>query len=535
MSRTETNPLEHVLRLIAAMAPRPWYPRVYARDYGVSLDDLNDCLKILWNEGLVVKADSGSASTGAGLQLSLSGMRLLDDPEGLRRLGGNRTGGPGRPSAPRRRSEAEEEEGRGLPEALPAGQTAQQVRASLARPVKPIATFVLLGLNVAVFLLGMTLAAREGGTNTASAFFTGADNVLAVAARHTTGSVTVADLQAGQWWRLLSCCFVHVGILQLAILMYVLFSAGRRGERAWGWWRLLVIYLLAGLSGSIVALTQVAEPTVLAGAASALWGILTAELTWLLVNARHLPREAVSSRRSGLFFNITLLTLYTVYGATYQRVSWEGYLAGGVAGAVVAVVLNVQRFGPPIWRWVVLLLLLLLPLGGWQLVERARTQNKVWGATESKAGQTADGKPRTEEEEETDFTDNYIPRIGKAWRGADKDYDKEASTPLERRNPQRRPPKEELDAIIATLEEDRGEMQKLADDLDKAGPYKASKVAEKARVTAAEFLHAYASFFEVAITCLREKKDPKDVPEFAERQRRVDELRARWKKLITRG
>ena len=50
----------------------------------------------------------------------------------------------------------------------------------------------------------------------------------------------------GQWWRLLSCCFLHFGIFHLGMNLYSLFATGNKLESFWGKSRYLVLYLLAG-------------------------------------------------------------------------------------------------------------------------------------------------------------------------------------------------------------------------------------------------------------------------------------------------
>ena len=56
---------------------------------------------------------------------------------------------------------------------------------------------------------------------------------------------------------------------------------------------------------------------------------------------------------------------------------------GGVAvGAAAAVALNVQRFGPAGWRWLTLVPLVALPLGGYALVQRQRAVAPIWEQAE---------------------------------------------------------------------------------------------------------------------------------------------------------
>ena len=68
--------------------------------------------------------------------------------------------------------------------------------------------------------------------------------------RGLQGAVSGADLLNGEWWRLLTACFVHIGALHLIGNMFALAMMGPLAELLWGRGRLLLIYLASGLAGS---------------------------------------------------------------------------------------------------------------------------------------------------------------------------------------------------------------------------------------------------------------------------------------------
>jgi rhomboid protease GluP len=55
----------------------------------------------------------------------------------------------------------------------------------------------------------------------------------------------------GQFWRLVTVVLVHGSILHIGLNMLALFTLGRSLERFYGPWRLLIIYLLGALGGSL--------------------------------------------------------------------------------------------------------------------------------------------------------------------------------------------------------------------------------------------------------------------------------------------
>ena len=58
----------------------------------------------------------------------------------------------------------------------------------------------------------------------------------------------------GQWWRLLTEIYVHFGILHIMMNMYILFQVGVLTEILFGKIRYIILYLVAGLAGSLTSL-----------------------------------------------------------------------------------------------------------------------------------------------------------------------------------------------------------------------------------------------------------------------------------------
>src|SRR5205085_3782365 len=79
------------------------------------------------------------------------------------------------------------------------------------------------------------------------------------------------------------------------------------------------------------------------GASGALCGILTSMGVWVYLNRNFLPPNIVSSWMNNVITNIVLITLISILPGL--RVSWEGHLGGALAGVLVSVPLNYQRFG----------------------------------------------------------------------------------------------------------------------------------------------------------------------------------------------
>lgn len=76
----------------------------------------------------------------------------------------------------------------------------------------------------------------------------------------------------GEWWRLFTSMFLHIGIVHLVWNLWAGFSWSAPFERLMGPWRFLFVYLLSGIAGSAVSV--IGHDAVSAGASGALFGVI---------------------------------------------------------------------------------------------------------------------------------------------------------------------------------------------------------------------------------------------------------------------
>ncbi|MVM40287.1 rhomboid family intramembrane serine protease [Spirosoma sp. HMF3257] len=109
----------------------------------------------------------------------------------------------------------------------------------------------------------------------------------------------------GQPWRLLSSCFLHIGILHLVFNMYALVQIGPILEPLLGTRQFTIAYLTAGLMGSVVSLWwhDVLLGAGASGAIFGMYGVFLALLTtnWLDATVR---RELLKSILTFVGFNL---------------------------------------------------------------------------------------------------------------------------------------------------------------------------------------------------------------------------------------
>ncbi|XP_028088635.1 RHOMBOID-like protein 2 isoform X3 [Camellia sinensis] len=105
-------------------------------------------------------------------------------------------------------------------------------------------------------------------------------------------SSTLEKLGALEWtkvvhkhqaWRLITCIWVHAGIIHLLVNMLCLVFIGIRLEQQFGFVRIGIIYLLSGFGGSILSALFL-QKSISVGASGALFGLLGAMLSELITN-----------------------------------------------------------------------------------------------------------------------------------------------------------------------------------------------------------------------------------------------------------
>jgi rhomboid protease GluP len=132
----------------------------------------------------------------------------------------------------------------------------------------------------------------------------------------------------GQWWRLVSSTFVHIGFVHLAFNMWCLWSLGNVAERMFGNFTMLWIYLLSGIGGSLASLVW--HPSIVsAGASGAIFGIAGALASMLHFGHILVPRQVVRELLSSLLF---FVGFNLVFGFFLQGIDNAGHIGGLMVG-----------------------------------------------------------------------------------------------------------------------------------------------------------------------------------------------------------
>ena len=159
--------------------------------------------------------------------------------------------------------------------------------------------------------------------------------------------INAAAVAQGEWWRIITSAFFHLGPIHLAFNMYVLYLYGQIAERMYGRLEFAAIYLLCAAGGSV--LTILVDPNQFAaGASGAIFGVIG---LLFVVSRRHhavLGREA-RTMMAGIGSYLVFLLVFTF---VVPNISWTGHLGGLLVGAILGFLLpptGVETLGG-MWR-----------------------------------------------------------------------------------------------------------------------------------------------------------------------------------------
>ena len=131
----------------------------------------------------------------------------------------------------------------------------------------------------------------------------------------------------GEYYRLVTAMFLHGSLVHIGFNMYVLYMFGPQLESVLGHLRFGVLYLLAGLGGSIASFWFSDPYVVSVGASGAIFGLMGAFLV-IMHRLGNDTRQAIG-----------LIGVNLVLGFVMSGVDWRAHIGGLVTGAVVAAIM----------------------------------------------------------------------------------------------------------------------------------------------------------------------------------------------------
>lgn len=183
----------------------------------------------------------------------------------------------------------------------------------------PYITYALIIINIIIFLLMYIIGNGSEDTRTLVDF----------------GALSKILVKYGDYYRIITCAFLHIGILHLLCNMYALYIIGKDIESFFGRFKYIFIYLISTIVGSLMSLTFMDEYTISAGASGAIFGLM-GSLLYFGYNYRVTLNNSINKQILPIIF-INLL-----FGFMSSGVDNFAHLGGLLGGYIASMVVGVK-------------------------------------------------------------------------------------------------------------------------------------------------------------------------------------------------
>jgi rhomboid protease GluP len=182
-------------------------------------------------------------------------------------------------------------------------------------------TIFLVAVNIAVYIFTSLVGGDFVQTSTSALLQYGQYNL---------------SVWNGAYWQLLTSIFVHIDITHIALNMLFLIIFGLRAEELFTTEEYFTVYMLSGLSGSLLTLFLMPIHTLSAGASGAIFGMYGANIIYM-------RKTFGQSIIGALIYSFLLLILTTGTG-----VNIVAHFGGLAAGLIIGYALAKSR-RPMFW------------------------------------------------------------------------------------------------------------------------------------------------------------------------------------------
>ncbi|GHP12887.1 rhomboid family intramembrane serine protease [Lentilactobacillus fungorum] len=182
---------------------------------------------------------------------------------------------------------------------------------------QPYVTYGLLAMMIVVFLIMSIM----GGTT---------DPMTLV----NFGAKYNPAIRAGQYWRLVTPIFIHIGFTHILMNGITLYFIGMYVEQLFGHLRFLVIFLVSGIVGNLASFTF--SVGLSAGASTAIFGLFGA---FMMLGESFSNNPAISSMARTFLLFIVLNIGTDIF---VQGIDIAGHIGGLIGGFLVAYVVGVS-------------------------------------------------------------------------------------------------------------------------------------------------------------------------------------------------
>ena len=176
------------------------------------------------------------------------------------------------------------------------------------------------------------------------------------------GALSSNLVSEGEYWRFITCIFLHANLMHLGVNAFSLFIFGPTAEVFFGRIKFLIIYLISGVGGSATSYVFIDPRSIGVGASGAVFGVLGSIAVYYYLN-----QHIYGKYGRGMMGGIAMIVLLNLgFGFTVQGVDNWAHIGGLLSGILAAFALQKHRselgfgvFGLYFFRIIILALILI--------------------------------------------------------------------------------------------------------------------------------------------------------------------------------
>jgi rhomboid protease GluP len=203
------------------------------------------------------------------------------------------------------------------------------------------------------------------------------DSVADSASYARAGALTTAHLEMGQWWRLITSVFLHIGVSHLLLNAMAIWTLARIAETVFGRMATFALFCIGGIGGAAASYLML-PAGIAAGASGATMALLGGVLVEIAVHRRTYPL----AWRRGVTAMMLLVALaqFIADVALLGGVHWA-HMSGWICGMLVAPLLSPSWKRTLVPKWIATAIVLAsLALLSWGVVAIAQGSLSQWYA-----------------------------------------------------------------------------------------------------------------------------------------------------------
>ena len=182
---------------------------------------------------------------------------------------------------------------------------------------KPVISYILIAINIIVFALMYLIGNGSEDSQTLINF----------------GANMGALTKNGEYFRLISCAFLHIGVIHLICNMYSIYAVGPTVEYFYGKLKFIFIYFYSAIIASLFVLIFQGDGVVTAGASGAIFGLMGALLYFGYSYRGYMGNRIISSVVSVILLNLFI-------GFTTPGISNAAHIGGLIGGLAMSYMLG---------------------------------------------------------------------------------------------------------------------------------------------------------------------------------------------------